>query len=43
MSSNLQFFSVEVNLEIGADSLERWPRNLTIPLKISHLISNKTV
>ena len=43
MSSNLHCFSVAVNLEISADSLEHYPRNLTIPLKISHLISNKIV
>ena len=43
MSSNSQCFSVAVNLEIGVDSLERYPQNLTIPLKISHLISNKRV
>ena len=43
MSSNLQCFSVAVNLEIGVDSLERYPQNITIPLKNSHLISNKRV
>ena len=41
MSPNLHSFSVAVNFKISVDSLERHPQNLTVLLKISHLISNK--
>ena len=41
MSTNLQSFSVVVNLEIDVDYFERYPRNLTIALKISYLICTK--
>ena len=41
MSSNLQLFLAAVNLEIGTGSLARWPLNLIIALKISHLISTE--